>query len=181
MFRLRAYLCDLIVWQSQPAGRKIISLRGESASAPNLPTAAHFCCYSVHRLAMPGCRRLPRLQSRPRSPIFLVNPQPAGSLHSSLGTSRFLRDRILAPVSRCCFHLDTPTTASFISSAAVNTSCAQYARLFTFRDCDGRFSYRSKAASIPRSTASKGMPASFQVSIKAQSKVESNRMPARRR
>ena len=62
------------------------------------------------------------------------------------------------------------------------TSCAHQARPLTRRDVERlRASYRSKAVSMPRRTASRGMPASRHVSMRAQSRVERKRMEPRRR
>ena len=78
--------------------------------------------------------------------------------------------------------LAVPAAASRSSSAASITACAHQARplIRLVRAFFWRASYLSKAASMPRSAASSGMPASRQVSIRAQSSVESSRSDPRR-
>ena len=77
-----------------------------------------------------------------------------------------------------------PMAASRDCSTASRTAWAHQARPLTLRvrrvarSCWA--SCLSKALSIPRRTASRGMPASRQVSIRAQSRVESMRMEPRR-
>jgi len=77
---------------------------------------------------------------------------------------------------------DVPAEASRKSSAASITACEHHASPFTrlMRPFFCRASYLSKAASMPRSAASSGMPASRQVSISAQSSVESSNSAPRR-
>ena len=61
--------------------------------------------------------------------------------------------------------------------ASASTACAQKARELTICVLDLRLRHFSKAASMPRSTASSGTPAFFQVSISAQSSGESRKQP----
>ena len=59
--------------------------------------------------------------------------------------------------------------------ASVSTACAQKASEFTIWVLTLRLRHFSKAASMPRRTASSGTPDSFQVSISAQSSGESRK------
>jgi hypothetical protein len=64
--------------------------------------------------------------------------------------------------------------------ASVSTACAQKAKEFTIRVLTLRPRHFSKAESMPRSAASSGTPAFFQVSINAQSRGDSRNNPVPR-
>ena len=69
-----------------------------------------------------------------------------------------------------------------MTCASVSTACAQNASEFTICVFTLRARHFSKAASMPRITASSGTPAFFHVSISAQSSGESrNRLVPRAR
>ena len=110
----------------------------------------------------------------PRSVAFQTQ-----RLKEHIATLPVLRqDGMLEPPNRIAIELNADLATKV---AACITACAHHANPFT-RCMRARFcraSYLSKAASIPRNTASSGIPASRHISISAQSSVESSKIVPR--